>query len=96
MIRETGFQPMPYVILLRRMGRERQATVPIEEARAYAARVESESIGEADRFNRVFEEYRVAKQVTKQRMYLETMERVLGGMTQGMLASMTVPVLMSH
>jgi hypothetical protein len=34
LIRETGFQPMPYMILLRRMGRERQATLPIEEARS--------------------------------------------------------------
>lgn len=33
-IRETGFQPIPFMILLRRMGRERQATLPIDEARA--------------------------------------------------------------
>lgn len=34
LIKETGYQPMPFMILLRRMGRERQATLPIEEARA--------------------------------------------------------------
>ncbi len=33
-IRETGNQPMPFMVLLRRMGRERLATMPIEEARA--------------------------------------------------------------
>jgi hypothetical protein len=33
-IRQTGNQPMPFMILLRRMGRERQATLPIDEARA--------------------------------------------------------------
>jgi membrane protease subunit HflK len=57
----------------------------IEEARAYAARVEAEAIGEAERFNRIFDEYRRAKEVTKQRMYIETMESVLGGMNKVMI-----------
>jgi membrane protease subunit HflK len=57
----------------------------IEEARAYAAQVESVAIGEAGRFNKVFEEYRRAKDVTKQRMYLETMEQVLGPMNKIMI-----------
>ncbi len=34
LIRDTGFRPIPFMILLRRMGRERQATLPIDEARA--------------------------------------------------------------
>lgn len=34
MIRTTGNQPVPYMMLLRRMGRERQAVIPTEEARA--------------------------------------------------------------
>jgi hypothetical protein len=33
-IRVTGNQPMPFMILLRRMGRERQAQLPLDEARA--------------------------------------------------------------
>jgi hypothetical protein len=33
-IARTGVQPVPFMILLRRMGRERQAAVPIEEAEA--------------------------------------------------------------
>ncbi len=33
-IRETGNHPVPFMILLRRMGREKQATLPIDEARA--------------------------------------------------------------
>ncbi len=57
----------------------------IEEARAYAARVEAEAIGEAERFNKIFEEYRRAKDVTKQRMYLETIESVLGPMNKVMI-----------
>lgn len=33
-IARTGYQPIPFMLLLRRMGRERQATLPIEEASA--------------------------------------------------------------
>jgi hypothetical protein len=33
-IRATGNQPVPFMMLLRRMGRERQATIPTEEASA--------------------------------------------------------------
>ncbi len=33
-IRATGNRPLPFMILVRRMGRERQATMPIEEAGA--------------------------------------------------------------
>jgi hypothetical protein len=33
-IRQTGNHPVPFMVLLRRMGRERFATMPIEEARA--------------------------------------------------------------
>lgn len=34
LIRQTGNRPMPFMILLRRMGRERQALLPIDEAKA--------------------------------------------------------------
>ncbi len=33
-IKATGNQPVPFMMLLRRLGRERQATIPTEEARA--------------------------------------------------------------
>jgi hypothetical protein len=33
-IRATGNRPVPFMVLLRRMGRERQATLPLDEARA--------------------------------------------------------------
>ena len=61
---------------------EGQAQKAIEEARAYAARVEADSIGQAERFNKIYEEYRRAPEVTRQRMYLETVESVLGGMNK--------------
>lgn len=54
----------------------------VQEARAYAARVEADSVGQAERFNKIYEEYRRAPQVTRQRMYLETLESVLGGMNK--------------
>jgi len=61
---------------------EGDAQKKIEEARAYAASVEADSIGQAERFNKIYEEYRRAPQVTRQRMYLETVEGVLGGMNK--------------
>lgn len=54
----------------------------VQEARAYSARVEADSIGQAERFNKIYEEYRRAPQVTRQRMYLETLESVLGDMNK--------------
>lgn len=48
-------------------------------AQAYRERTVVEARGQAARFLKVFDEYQKAKEVTRQRMYLETMERVLGG-----------------
>ncbi len=48
-------------------------------AQAYRERTVVEARGQAARFLKVFEEYQKAKDVTRERMYLETMERVLGG-----------------
>jgi modulator of FtsH protease HflK len=49
------------------------------EAGSYANRVVPEARGEAERILKVYEEYKKAPAVTRRRMYLETMERVLGG-----------------
>ena len=51
----------------------------IQEAEAYREQTVAEANGQAARFNQVYEEYKKAPDVTRQRMYLETMERVLGG-----------------
>lgn len=53
-----------------------------QEAKAYAAQTEAEAIGQAGRFTKILEEYLKAKQVTRQRMYLETTERVLAKMNK--------------
>jgi membrane protease subunit HflK len=48
-----------------------------EEAAAYKNRVVQEAQGEAQRFISVYDEYAKAPDVTRQRLYLETMERIL-------------------
>ncbi|WP_291206525.1 FtsH protease activity modulator HflK [Hyphomonas sp.] len=50
----------------------------LQEAEAYRDRVIADAGGEASRFDQIYEEYRKAPRVTRERMYLETMERVLG------------------
>lgn len=50
----------------------------LEEAEAYRAQVVNEAEGEASRFEAVLGEYSNAPEVTRKRLYLETMERVLG------------------
>ena len=56
-----------------------------EEAEGYRARVVNDAEGEASRFNSVYAEYVKAPEVTRKRMYLETMEKVLGGMNKVIL-----------
>ena len=61
---------------------EGEARKRIEEARAYAASVEADSLGQAERFNKIYLEYARAPEVTRQRMYLETVESVLSDMNK--------------
>ncbi len=49
----------------------------IQEAEGYRDSVIAESTGEAERFRLILEQYRLAPEVTRRRMYLETMEKVL-------------------
>ncbi len=55
-----------------------EAARVVEQANAYRQRVVAEARGQADRFLKVLEEYQKAPDVTRERLYLETMERVLG------------------
>jgi membrane protease subunit HflK len=59
-----------------------QAQKIVEDARAYQARVTAEARGQASRFDAILSEYQKAPEVTRQRMYLETTERVLGPMNK--------------
>jgi membrane protease subunit HflK len=49
-----------------------------EQAAAYKNQIVEEAKGEAERFLLVLEEYKKAPEVTRQRLYLETMEEVMG------------------
>jgi membrane protease subunit HflK len=51
----------------------------IQAAEAYKQQTVAEATGETSRFNKIYEQYKKAPEVTRERMYLETMERVLGG-----------------
>jgi len=55
-----------------------EAAQLLEEAEGYRARVVNEAEGEAQRFVAVYDEYAKAQDVTRKRLYLETMERVFG------------------
>ena len=55
-----------------------EAAQMLEQAEAYRASVVNEAEGEASRFTAVLGEYEKAPEVTRKRLYLETMERVLG------------------
>jgi membrane protease subunit HflK len=56
-----------------------QAAQIREDAAAYKNRVTQEAEGEAQRFISVYDEYAKAPQVTRERLYLETMESLLKG-----------------
>src|SRR5690625_4747754 len=58
-----------------------------EEAEAYRAEIVDRARGEAQRFGKLLTEYERAPEVTRQRLYLETMEAVLGNSSKVFLGS---------
>lgn len=56
---------------------QQDADADINRARAWAQQILAQAQGEAASFDKVYAEYRLAPEVTKRRMYYETMERVL-------------------
>lgn len=59
-------------------GARGEAAQIFEKSEAYRAQVVNGAEGEASRFLAVLDEYRLAPEVTRKRLYLETMEQVLG------------------
>jgi membrane protease subunit HflK len=59
----------------------------IEEANGYSSRVIATAEGEADRFSKVVVEYAKAPEVTRQRMYLDTMQQVMNTVSKVMVDS---------
>ena len=56
---------------------QQEAVAALNGARGYAQQVVARAQGEAASFDRVYEQYRLAPEVTRRRMYYETMEAVL-------------------
>lgn len=73
----------------------------VQDAQAYRQQVIAEASGQAKRFSSVYEEYRKAPDVTRRRMYLETMSQVLGaankvivdGNARGVVPYLPLPAL---
>jgi modulator of FtsH protease HflK len=57
---------------------EGNAAKLVEEANGYKAKVVAEAQGDASRFLSIYDQYKVAKDVTRDRLFLETMEQVMG------------------
>ena len=76
-----------------RGGRWRSARAPVlrgsasAEANAYREQTILEAKGQTARYNQIHEQYQKAPAVTRERMYLETMERVLGPMDKTIVDS---------
>jgi len=51
----------------------------VQAAEAYRSQTVAEAKGQTARFMQIYDQYKAAPAVTRQRMYLETMERLLGG-----------------
>ncbi|MFO1059891.1 MAG: FtsH protease activity modulator HflK [Dongiaceae bacterium] len=64
---------------------EGEAQKIIKDAEGYKTAKIATSKGDAKRFLSVYEQYLLGKEVTERRMFLETMERVLGGMNKVLL-----------
>jgi len=62
-----------------------QAAQTVQEAEAYRAERVNDAEGTASRFEAVLNEYRNAPEVTRQRLYIETIEQVLGDVDKVLL-----------
>src|SRR6266704_2802311 len=51
----------------------------LQAADAYKSQTVAEATGQTSRFGKIYDEYKNAPEVTRKRMYLETMERVMAG-----------------
>jgi len=62
-----------------------EAARVLQEAEAYKAKIVAEATGEAERFNKILAEYQKAPEITKKRLYIETMEDVLADSSKVMI-----------
>jgi membrane protease subunit HflK len=61
---------------------QQAAETYINQAQAYAQQLSAQSQGEAAAFDKVYEQYKLSPEVTRRRMYYETMEKVLSGVNK--------------
>jgi membrane protease subunit HflK len=62
-----------------------QARRQIEEANAYKDRVVAQAEGEARRFEQLLVEYQKAPEVTRERLYIDALQRVMGSVSKVMV-----------
>ena len=60
-----------------------------QASEAYREQTVAEATGQTSRYLKIYDEYKKAPQVTRQRMYLETMERLFSGTDKIILDSGT-------
>jgi len=72
-----------------------EASKIVQDAEAYKSQVIDQAQGEASRFIAIYNEYAKAKGVTQERMYMETMEKILAGVNKIIIdkKSGTIPYL---
>jgi modulator of FtsH protease HflK len=76
-----------------------RAAAIVQTAEAYREQTVAEAKGQTARFTQILDEYKKAPEVTRQRLYLETMERLFGGTDKiildsgGQAGSGIVPIL---
>jgi membrane protease subunit HflK len=68
----------------------------VQEAQAYKEQAVREATGDTSRFNAIYGEYRRAPDATRERLYLETMERVLQHSNKVVVSGkgLTAPVIL--
>jgi len=72
---------------------QQTAQTSINQANAYAQQIVAKAQGEAAAFDRVYAQYKLAPEVTRRRMYYETMERVLSKVDKTIVEPGVTPYL---
>ena len=66
---------------------QQDANTAMNQARTYEQQLLAKAQGDASAFNQIYEQYRLAPDVTRRRLYYETMESVLSGTDKTILES---------
>jgi membrane protease subunit HflK len=73
-----------------------EADQRLRGAEGYALSRVNEARGDADRFSALFNEYLKAPEVTRQRIYLETMAEVLPGLERKVILDQSLTGVLPH